>query len=92
MKLTKPALYTFAVLLILWLVPTALTYDAPYVDGARLHGFPLPFYWWGGLCAGGKVCMEFSQLFLLIDLVVLLGIPALVNYFVLRRRNLTNKS
>ena len=87
MKLKKGFWITLGILIILFILPTILTYRAPTYDGTRTYGFPLTYYSFGGLCFspnGGEECSYFSSLNLIIDLLILIGLPLLVNYLILK--------
>ncbi len=69
---------TFCVMAVLFFLPTYLTWEAPFVDGQRKYGFPITFYSWGGLCPESRVCAHFSLWSLIVDPLIVVGIPALV--------------
>lgn len=72
----------FCVTGVLFLLPTYLTWEAPFVDGQRKYGFPVTFYAWGGLCPESNVCAYFSPWSLFIDLLIVVWVPALVGILV----------
>ena len=90
MKFTKGFWIALVIIVVLFILPTILTYGAPAYDGSMIFGFPLPYYSFGGLClssdGGGKMCSSFSTLNLVIDLIILVGLPLLVNYLILRNK------
>jgi len=90
MKLTIGFWIALVVMIILFFMPTVLTYNAPAYDGERVYGFPLPYYSWGGFCFspdGGQMCRFVSYPFMIIDLLILVGIPLGVNLILLRLKN-----
>lgn len=87
MKFTKRFWITLAIMIILFILPTVLTFGAPAYDSQRVYGFPLPFYSWGGRCyspGGGILCTSFSYTNLIIDILILIGIPFIVNFIILQ--------
>ena len=87
MKFTKWFWISFAVMVVLFFLPTFLTYNAPAVDGSRVYGFPLTYYSWGGLCYspdGGRLCSSFSTFNLIIDIIIILVIPFIVNFSIIK--------
>jgi len=87
MKFTKPFWFILAVMIVLFILPTILTYNAPFADGTRVYGFPLVFNAQGGFCYGSSCEHAFSYLNLVIDLLILVVVPLLVNYIILRIKN-----
>ena len=84
MKLSKVFWIALIIMIILFVLPTIFTWGAPAYDGSRTYGFPFTFYSFGGLCISGEMCSSFSVLYLIIDLVLLIGLPLLVNYLFLK--------
>ncbi len=87
MKFTKWFWITLAIMVVLFIIPTILTFGAPAYDGQIVYGFPLFFYSWGGLCyspEGGTLCSSFSYANLIIDIILLAGIPFIVNFIFLK--------
>ena len=83
MKFTKGFWITSGVMITLFILPTILTYGAPAYDSQRTYGFPLSFYSWGGLCYspdGGKLCTSFSTTNLVLDVIILIAVPFIVNF------------
>lgn len=80
MKIKKEFWISLAVMIILFIIPTILTYNDIAFDGTRDYGFPLTFYSVGGFCMAGEACYSFSIFYLIIDLIVLIGVPLLINY------------
>jgi hypothetical protein len=88
MKLTKGFWIVLIIMIILFALPTFLTYRAPTYDGIRTDGFPLRFNSEGGMCispeGNGVDCGSFSLTYLIIDIMILIGLPILVNFIVLK--------
>jgi len=87
MRFTKGFWITLGVMCLLFILPTILTFGAPAYDGQRVYGFPLPFYSWGGRCFspdGGMTCTTSSYINLLIDIAILVGIPFILNFIILK--------
>jgi hypothetical protein len=84
MKFTKVFWIALGIMIIVFILPTLLTYNAPSYDGSRIYGFPLRFYSVGGLCLTGEQCSFFSSMNLIIDLIILIGLPILINYLFLK--------
>jgi len=84
MKLTKGFWITLAIMTVLFIMPTILTYSAPFVDGIRTYGFPLKFNSEGGLCPPPGCGHTFSYLNLFTDLLILFATPFIVNLIISR--------
>ncbi len=84
MKFTKGFWITLAIMIVLFVLPTILTYSSPSVDGIRIYGFPLKFYSEGGYCAWPGCEHTFSYLNFFIDLVILISVPLIVNFIILK--------
>ena len=84
MKFTKSFWITSAIMIVLFIIPTILTYGAPAYDGQRVYGFPLAFNSEGGLCPPPGCEYTFNYLNLIIDLLILIVIPLIVNFIVLK--------
>tara|TARA_Y100000310_G_scaffold208118_1_gene208652 strand:+ start:12932 stop:13213 length:282 start_codon:yes stop_codon:yes gene_type:complete len=85
-RITKWFWVFFAITTSVFIFPTVATWSSPYIDGFRIYGFPAPFYVSGGFCVG-ECGHEFKLYALIFDLILLIGIPAVVNYLVLKHRN-----
>ncbi len=68
---------------ILFFLPTLLS--SLLVDAGTIFGFPLVFYGFGGYCAG-PCPVFFSEFNLVIDVLVLIGVPFLVNFLALKKQ------
>ena len=87
MRFTKGFWIALGIMGLLFVLPTILTFGAPAYDGQRVYGFPLPFYSWGGLCYspdGGRMCTFISYANLVIDILIMAGIPFIVNFIILK--------
>ena len=84
MKFTKGFWITLAIMIVLFILPTILTYSAPFVDGVRVYGFPLVFNSEGGFCPPPGCGHTFSYPNLIIDLLILIVVPVIVNFIVLK--------
>lgn len=67
-------------MIVLFILPTLMTITAPLTDGAVQFGFPLTFNSTGGLCSSSGCGFAFNYLNLLIDLLLVVGIPLLANF------------
>ena len=85
MKVTKGFWIALGIMIVLFILPTILTYNDIAFDGTRNYGFPLTFYSVGGFCMAGAECSTFSVWYLIIDLIVLIGVPFIVNYFLSKK-------
>lgn len=85
MKITKGFWIALGIMIVLFILPTILTYNDIAFDGTRNYGFPLTFYSVGGFCMAGVECSTFSVWYLIIDLIVLIGVPFIVNYFLSKK-------
>lgn len=75
--LNKAFFMVLAVLIAGWFWQSYSTRGAPAWDGQQLYGFPLPYSGWGGFCMDGG-CGWFSTPLLVVDLLILIGLPWLV--------------
>ncbi len=82
MKLTKSFWIVLVVMIVLFVLPTIESYNAPMIDGPVVFGFPLEFYSEGGLRA--FPCGNFNYRNLLLDIFVLLATPLVVNFILIK--------
>jgi len=74
----------FIIMIILFILPTVLTFSNPFVDGVRTYGFPLTYNTVGGDCLPPGCEHVFSYVNLIIDLLIVITIPIIVNHIVLK--------
>lgn len=84
MKLTKAFWITLGIMLVIFVLPTISTYNLPYVDGVRIYGFPFVFKSEGGMCPPPGCGHSFSYLNIVLDLLILIAIPLIVNAIIIK--------
>jgi hypothetical protein len=84
--LTKYFWISFAFLVVLFFIPYVITYNAPFVDGSRVIGFPLTAYSYGGWCVVSQSCYGFIPRAFIVDVLIIIVTPLIVNYLTLKFR------
>lgn len=87
MKFTPFFWIALAITLIFFVYPTFQTWNAPAADGLRIYGFPLQFYASGGFCPAPGCDHTFNILYLVIDLLLVFGVPLLINAVATRKKH-----
>ncbi len=88
---------TLLLMVILFFLPGLLSAGAPAWDGQQVHGFPLVYAYYGGLCFDpdmeeGVTCRGFRPENLVIDLSLLVVIPLITGRISHARRQRSNQN
>ncbi|OGN04867.1 MAG: hypothetical protein A2925_03035 [Candidatus Yanofskybacteria bacterium RIFCSPLOWO2_01_FULL_44_22] len=90
--MSKKVLIDIVLSVLLFLTASFVSYfmtaDAPAYDGSQVMGFPLGFYFYGGLCPDGGVCRSFSIANFAVDLFGAFIVVSGITYFIRWLRSL----